>query len=320
MVIKNKADEVLKSDWLAELGTFSTTQQKEITDLGESIKKDSESIITAVIKADKEVVEKRAERDSKVGRKIEKTIFDVKEKIHYAHNPVLQSVIAPELSNNIRKFNELVGKEHQIDEFYNGQAENEGKIQALKDGVPLTDDVVKPFQNVVEVGGFNITQEAIEDKEGFLDLFNKAKAANLDLAKQAIYLKEIKDKYGLDKETTNYLGQNRTIFDEENIEYTTLEDEADVEITEEVVPKEEVPRETEISEEKKVILTIGTSGSGKSTWIESLPKNKYTVISPDEMRIEFTGDVNDKSRDSEIYEEVKKRAIEAINKGKQVRL
>jgi hypothetical protein len=55
---------------------------------------------------------------------------------------------------------------------------------------------------------------------------------------------------------------------------------------------------------RKVILPLGTSGSGKSTWIKSLPADKYVVISPDEMRVEFTGDMNDKSKDNEIYEEV----------------
>jgi len=69
---------------------------------------------------------------------------------------------------------------------------------------------------------------------------------------------------------------------------------------------------------KKVILPIGTSGSGKSTWIKSLPKDKYTIISPDEMRVEFTGNMDDKSKDKEIYEAVKERTIKAVNSGKQV--
>lgn len=67
-----------------------------------------------------------------------------------------------------------------------------------------------------------------------------------------------------------------------------------------------------------VVLVLGTSGSGKSTWIKSLPKDNLAVISPDDMRVEFTGDMNDKTKDSEIYEEVNKRAIAAINGGKQV--
>lgn len=61
-----------------------------------------------------------------------------------------------------------------------------------------------------------------------------------------------------------------------------------------------------------VILPIGTSGSGKSTFIKSLPQENLVVIEPDAMRVEFTGDINDKSKDKEIYEEAAKRAIAAL--------
>ena len=67
-----------------------------------------------------------------------------------------------------------------------------------------------------------------------------------------------------------------------------------------------------------IILPIGTSGSGKSTFIKSLPQENLVVISPDDMRVEFTGDINDKSKDKEIYIEAAKRAVEAIKQGKQV--
>lgn len=67
-----------------------------------------------------------------------------------------------------------------------------------------------------------------------------------------------------------------------------------------------------------VILPIGTSGSGKSTFVKSLPQENLVVIEPDAMRVEFTGDMNDKSKDKEIYEEAAKRAITAIKQGKQV--
>jgi predicted kinase len=67
-----------------------------------------------------------------------------------------------------------------------------------------------------------------------------------------------------------------------------------------------------------VILPIGTSGSGKSTFIKSLPQKDLVVIEPDAMRVEFTGDINNKSKDKEIYEEAAKRAVKAIKQGKQV--
>ena len=72
------------------------------------------------------------------------------------------------------------------------------------------------------------------------------------------------------------------------------------------------------TKQPNVILPIGTSGSGKSTFIESLPQENLVVIEPDAMRVEFTGDMNDKSKDKEIYIEAANRAIQAIKQGKQV--
>lgn len=67
-----------------------------------------------------------------------------------------------------------------------------------------------------------------------------------------------------------------------------------------------------------VILPIGTSGSGKSTFIKSLPQENLVVIEPDAMRVEFTGNMNDKSKDKEIYIKAADRTIQAIKQGKQV--
>lgn len=80
----------------------------------------------------------------------------------------------------------------------------------------------------------------------------------------------------------------------------------------------EQPTQPSISAKPDVILPIGTSGSGKSTFIKSLPQENLVVISPDDMRVEFTGDINDKSKDKEIYIEAAKRAVEAIKNDKQV--
>ncbi len=72
------------------------------------------------------------------------------------------------------------------------------------------------------------------------------------------------------------------------------------------------------TKQPNVILPIGTSGSGKSTFIKSLPKENLVVIEPDAMRVEFTGDINNKSKDKEIYIEAANRAVQAIKQGKQV--
>jgi len=75
----------------------------------------------------------------------------------------------------------------------------------------------------------------------------------------------------------------------------------------------------EILGKQDVLMPIGTSGSGKSTWIKSLPNlDNYVIISLDEMRVEFTGDMNNKSKDDEIYQEAAKRAIKVIKQGKKV--
>ena len=98
---------------------------------------------------------------------------------------------------------------------------------------------------------------------------------------------------------------------------------------EELVPKSKVTAEQKQqaqqlysqyldTKQPDVILPIGTSGSGKSTFIKSLPQENLVIIEPDAMRIEFTGDMNDKSKDKEIYEEAANRAIQAIKQGKQV--
>ena len=92
-------------------------------------------------------------------------------------------------------------------------------------------------------------------------------------------------------------------------------------LTELAIPKEQkqIILDLGITENKaNVIIPIGTSGSGKSTFIKSLPQENLVVIEPDAMRVEFTGDMNNKSKDKEIYEEAAKRAVQAIKQGKQV--
>lgn len=74
-----------------------------------------------------------------------------------------------------------------------------------------------------------------------------------------------------------------------------------------------------------LFLPIGIPGSGKSTWIKkNILENKnfspssFVIVSPDEIRKELTGDISDQSKNAEVFEEAKKRASEALNKGKIV--
>lgn len=67
-----------------------------------------------------------------------------------------------------------------------------------------------------------------------------------------------------------------------------------------------------------VILPIGISGSGKSFWIDSLPKAKHHVVSPDEIRKEITGSISDQSKNTEVFKEADRRTIEFLKTGKPV--
>jgi len=69
-----------------------------------------------------------------------------------------------------------------------------------------------------------------------------------------------------------------------------------------------------------LILLIGLSGSGKSTWIKN-NKSKWIntiVICPDEIRKELTGNVSDQSKNKEVFELTKMLTIYNLKKGNNV--
>jgi len=53
--------------------------------------------------------------------------------------------------------------------------------------------------------------------------------------------------------------------------------------------------------EYDLILPIGISGSGKSTWVRTLPK-EYAVVSPDDIRRELTGKVSSQGCNDEVFQ------------------
>lgn len=68
-----------------------------------------------------------------------------------------------------------------------------------------------------------------------------------------------------------------------------------------------------------VVLPIGSSGSGKSTWIQKInADNRFVVISADMIRIELTGSIDDKSHDAKIYDMIKRRAVIELKFSKNV--
>lgn len=66
-----------------------------------------------------------------------------------------------------------------------------------------------------------------------------------------------------------------------------------------------------------LIILVGVSGSGKSTWIEKTVPD-YQVISLDELREEINGDRQDQSNFGTVIREAKKRLKAALAAGKSV--
>lgn len=71
---------------------------------------------------------------------------------------------------------------------------------------------------------------------------------------------------------------------------------------------------------KNIYLTIGVSGSGKSRFVNRtfIPKSDYFIISPDNIRKELTGNVSDKSKDVEVYEDVNNRCLSYLKRDKDI--
>lgn len=68
--------------------------------------------------------------------------------------------------------------------------------------------------------------------------------------------------------------------------------------------------------QQKVVFTSGISGSGKSTFLNNFFKG--TVICPDDIRRELTGNVSDQSRNAEVWNLTYKRFREALATGEDV--
>ena len=66
-----------------------------------------------------------------------------------------------------------------------------------------------------------------------------------------------------------------------------------------------------------VIVTIGISGAGKSTYYYKNYKDTHTLLEPDLIRKEF-GDINDMSRNYEVFKVVYKRLEKFLKEEKNV--
>lgn len=83
-------------------------------------------------------------------------------------------------------------------------------------------------------------------------------------------------------------------------------------------PPNEILSEEEVETKPKLILPVGISGSGKSTWIRANTDSNTIVVSPDEIRRELTGNISDQTKNNEVFALANKRAADALNAGKNV--
>lgn len=67
---------------------------------------------------------------------------------------------------------------------------------------------------------------------------------------------------------------------------------------------------------QKFLMLMGISGSGKSTYAKALEKNcGYKVFSSDVLREELFGNENDQTHNSEVFEELHRRILKALDAG-----
>ena len=64
----------------------------------------------------------------------------------------------------------------------------------------------------------------------------------------------------------------------------------------------------------EIIVPIGISGSGKSR-LYKMRYSDYTLLSPDLIRKELTGNISDQKKNREVFEEVDRRVAEYVKNG-----
>ena len=64
------------------------------------------------------------------------------------------------------------------------------------------------------------------------------------------------------------------------------------------------------------LMTIGVSGSGKSTYLKKFPKEG--IVCPDDIRKELTGDISDQTQNARVWAVAKERILERLSKGQDV--
>ena len=67
--------------------------------------------------------------------------------------------------------------------------------------------------------------------------------------------------------------------------------------------------------ENLFIMTVGVPGSGKSTYFKKMKdKENWVYISSDDIRAELFGSAQNQEHNQEVFQEMRKRSAEAIQK------
>jgi predicted kinase len=62
-------------------------------------------------------------------------------------------------------------------------------------------------------------------------------------------------------------------------------------------------------------MLIGIPGSGKSTYLKSIPKDNVSIVCPDDIRRELTGNISDQSKNGEVWDKAKQNILNNISQG-----
>ena len=62
-------------------------------------------------------------------------------------------------------------------------------------------------------------------------------------------------------------------------------------------------------------MLIGIPGSGKSTYLKSLPSDNVRIVCPDDIRRELTGNISDQSKNGEVWDKAKQDILNNISQG-----
>lgn len=212
------------------------------------IKDSAESISTNPWYTDeiaKDYPDKKKEITSLLGSIVDGTTKIINE-IAEQGKPVPSKDIAPDLESNVKRLNELLPNDLKISELNVSESHNEGKIQNLKDGKPITEEFKDgketDFGKVYQTkDGIKITQKAIDNADVIKQKVSEALAMEKEDKAKAI--EEIKQEYGIDKDAANFIYKSKEGIDVDSLTEVEIEAKNESqEITGQTISKSEIQK------------------------------------------------------------------------------